>query len=120
MAREDMANQFWEAAEKLVATSEIKIDRPKGSTHPTFPSIVYPLSYGYLEGTGAVDGAGVDVWVGDEPGKRVVGILTTVDLFKRDSEIKLLLGCTEEDIQLALNASNTGSQSAMLIRRNEL
>jgi hypothetical protein len=31
--------------------------------------------------------------------KTLTGILCTFDTLKRDAEIKLLIGCTEEDIQ---------------------
>lgn len=88
-------NRFWDAAESLIADSEIVVDRPKGTRHPRFESITYPLDYGYLDGTVAVDGHGVDIWIGSQPDLGIVGILATVDLFKRDAEIKLLFGCTE-------------------------
>lgn len=52
----DDSTRFWEYADQMVATHEIVIDRPAGSTHPRFPRIVYPLNYGYLNGTGAMDG----------------------------------------------------------------
>lgn len=52
----DDSTRFWEYADQMVATHEIVIDRPAGSTHPRFPRIVYPLDYGYLNGTGAMDG----------------------------------------------------------------
>ena len=56
--------QFWQALDQLLARSALVIDRPKGSSHPRFPEMVYPLDYGYLENTASMDGEGVDVWVG--------------------------------------------------------
>lgn len=112
-----MNDRFWQSLDELVSTTEIHIDRPRGSRHPKLEDIVYSLDYGYLTGTGAIDGGGVDVWVGTEPDRELVGILATVDLFKRDAEIKLLLGCNDEEVALALETSNTGSQAAILIRR---
>ena len=56
--------KFWAAAEQLLATSEIVIDRPKGSQHPRRPEAIYPVAYGYLRGTTAADGEGIDIWVG--------------------------------------------------------
>lgn len=117
MTSQPVNDRFWQAADELIATSKIVIDRPKGSRHPRFESITYPLDYGYLVGTSAIDGGGVDVWIGSQPDLGVVGILASVDLFKRDAEIKLLFGCTEEEINLPLSTSNTESQSAILIRR---
>jgi hypothetical protein len=59
-----LPTKFWAAAEQLVATSEIVIDRPKGSRHPRLPEAIYPVAYGYLTGTTASDGEGIDIWVG--------------------------------------------------------
>ena len=71
----------WNALDELVRTSEIVIDRPKGSTHPRFPSFVYRVDYGYLRDTSSMDGAGIDVWVGS--GKKIVdAIICIVDLMK--------------------------------------
>jgi predicted acetyltransferase len=49
-------DDFWQALDKLVSDSEIVIDRPKGSAHPRYPEFIYPLEYGYLKGTTAMDG----------------------------------------------------------------
>jgi len=100
--------QFWQALDKLVAGARIVIDRPKGSRHPRYPAIVYPLDYGYLEGTTAVDGGGVDVWRGSLPEPALAGALCTVDLVKRDVEVKLLLGCTPDEIATARDFCREG------------
>ena len=52
---------FWQAFDRLILESEIVIDRPKGSAHPRYPDFIYPLDYGYLKGTTAMDGSGIDV-----------------------------------------------------------
>ena len=41
-----MNEEFWNAIDKLVAESEIVIDRPTGSSHPRYPHIVYEVAYG--------------------------------------------------------------------------
>lgn len=89
--------EFWAALEKLVSGAQIVIDRPKGSAHPRFPQLIYPVDYGYLENTRSMDGAGIDVWLGTEKQKQINGIMCIVDLMKRDSEIKILIACTEEE-----------------------
>ena len=112
-----MDEAFWRAAECLAEESELVIDRPKGSAHPRYPNLRYPLDYGYLRGTASMDGGGIDVWLGSDPSRRLTGLLCTVDLLKRDSEIKLCLGCTEEELRLALQQLNSGSMRALLLRR---
>jgi inorganic pyrophosphatase len=57
--------------------------------------MTYPFDYGYLAGTVAADGGGIDVWLGMQASaneRRVTGVICAVDLLKRDSEIKILLG----------------------------
>ncbi len=108
---------FWQALDTLVATSELVIDRPHGSPHPRYPPFHYPLDYGYLKGTHAGDGDGIDVWVGSLLEKKVTGVVFTIDLLKRDSEIKILLGCTWEEMQTITSIHQNGMQSAMLIER---
>ena len=90
--------RFWQTLDELVAASEIVIDRPKGSAHPRFPDLIYPLDYGYLDGTTAGDGDGIDVWIGNAEERNVTAIACTVDGYKRDAEIKVLLGCTDDDL----------------------
>jgi inorganic pyrophosphatase len=100
-----------------VSQHRIVIDRPAGSVHPRFPSFVYPLDYGYLEGTRSADGAGIDAWVGSLPGKEVIGIVCTLDRLKHEAELKLLVSCTTAEMEIALAAHNEGNQAAVLVLR---
>ena len=108
---------FWAYLDQLVAVCPVKIDRPGRSQHPRFPEVIYPLDYGYLEGTGAVDGGGVDVWLGSSGVVEVRAVILTVDLHKRDVEVKILLGCSKEEMQRILNFHNQTSMRALLVRR---
>ena len=115
-------SSFWLALDRLVATSNIVIDRPEGSPHPRHPTFRYPLDYGYLQGTSSPDGDGIDVWIGNldpisSATPTVTGIILTVDLDKRDAEPKLLLNCTNEEAQAALAAHNRGQQAGILVER---
>jgi inorganic pyrophosphatase len=111
-------SEFWGHLDQLVTSSKIVIDRPRGSVHPRYQEVVYPLDYGYLEGTTAGDGAGIDVWIGSAAADRPNAILCTVDLWKRDAEIKVLIGCTEADIEAIVNMINGGEMMrCMVIRR---
>lgn len=110
-------DNFWSALETLLSTCEVTIDRPKGSHHPNWPNIAYPLDYGYLEGSESGDGNEIDVWLGSLPDGRLTAVAVTVDLHKRDSEIKLLIRCSEEEIGVVYEFHNGGSQSAVVLRR---
>jgi len=110
-------NDFWRALDSLVDNSEIVIDRPKGTAHPKYPDFIYKVDYGYLKNTSSMDGAGIDVWIGSGE-KKIDAIMCIVDLMKRDSEIKILIGCTEEEKQIVYQIHNeTEYMKGILIRR---
>ena len=110
-------NDFWRALDSLVDNSEIVIDRPKGTAHPKYPDFIYKVDYGYLKNTSSVDGAGIDVWIGSGE-KKIDAIMCIVDLMKRDSEIKILIGCTEEEKQIVYQTHNeTEYMKGILITR---
>ena len=89
--------EFWEMIDKLFSKYDIEIDRPKGTAHPKYTDYIYPLDYGFLKGTVSSDGAGIDVWVGSSEDKRAMGIISSVDFIKGDSEIKILYACTAHE-----------------------
>ena len=113
----DYNDAFWKALDELVNSSEIVIDRPRGSAHPRFPNFIYKVGYGYLKNTASMDGAGIDVWVGSGD-KKIDAIMCIVDLMKRDSEIKILIGCTEEEkLEIYKTHNETQYMKGVLIRR---
>ena len=112
-------DEFWKALDELVSNSQIVIDRPKGTAHPKYPDVIYRVDYGYLKDTASMDGAGIGVWVGTGE-KKVDAIMCTVDLLKRDSEIKILIGCTEEEKKIVYETHNDSKyMKGILIRRGD-
>lgn len=109
---------FWEACDTLLASSETMIDRPKGTAHPRYPDLIYPFDYGYLVSTVAGDGDGIDLFIGSllQPAQ-LIGILCTLDQLKRDMEIKLLINCTDQDVNTIVNFLNSEYMSVMYIAR---
>ncbi len=116
----DRESRFWEHADLLVATSEIVIDRPRGTSHPRYRSFRYPLDYGHLAGTSGGDGDGIDIWRGSLPDVRVSAVIVTIDIEKRDAELKLLIGCTASEVRFAHATHQSASQVAKLIQRPDL
>ena len=120
MTRTTCESEFWRAMERLIAESEIAIERPRGSHHPEHPQIVYPLDYGCLKGTSSSDGEVIDLFLGTEPARRLTGAFVTVDLEKRDCEIKLLIGCTGDEIRTVDHFFNDyASMKGLLLLRKE-
>ena len=114
---QDTDTRFWTTLDDLVAACTLRIDRPRGTPHPRYPDLVYPLDYGYLEGTLSADGGGIDVWVGGLADKRVTAVVCTVDTVKRDSEMKILIGCTPQEAQVVLGVHNSDAQAGVLVER---
>ena len=114
---ESYSKDFWKALDDLVNNSEIIIDRPKGTAHPKYPDFIYKVDYGYLKDTSSMDGGGIDVWVGSGE-KKTDAVMCIVDLLKKDSEIKILIGCTEEEKKIVYETHNeTPFMKGVMIRR---
>lgn len=112
------APAFWSHLDILVRDAKVVIDRPKGSHHPRYRDVVYPLDYGYLDGTTAGDGDGIDVWIGSTGSPTITAVICTVDRRQRDTEIKVLLGCNEHEEEQILAFHNQSShQAGILVQR---
>lgn len=48
----------------------------------------------------------MDVWVGTAIEKYIDAIMVIIDLLKRDSEIKILISCTEEEKNIIYQTHN--------------
>lgn len=116
----DYNNQeFWDMLDKLVCASETIIDRPKGSRHPKYPDILYEVDYGYLKNTTSMDGGGIDIWRGTDKKQKIDAIMCTVDLVKKDSEIKILIGCTNDEKEIINKFHNNSKyMKGILISRS--
>lgn len=110
---------FWTRLDSLIASHEIIIDRPRGSGHPRYPEFLYPLDYGYLKGTSGGDGDGIDVWRGSMEDGRLVAVICTVDTLKGDAELKLLIGCTDSEMDAIYRFHNNDyPMSGLIVRRS--
>lgn len=114
----EYSNEFWNALDSLVQLSEIIIDRPRGTVHPKYPDLLYEVDYGYLKDTSSMDGGGIDVWHGTDKEQKIDAVMCTVDLTKKDSEIKILIGCTEEEkVKIYHTHNDSVNMKGILIRR---
>jgi inorganic pyrophosphatase len=109
--------EFWGSLDRLMREHTLVIDRPRGSAHPRYPDSIYPVDYGYLEGTRSGDGHGIDVWRGKIPDTKVQAILVTVDMIKKDTEIKIVVGCTEKEINKLYPYTESYSMASMMVKR---
>ena len=112
---------FWNYLDKIVLENEIIIDMKKGTKHPKYENLVYVVDYGYIKNTKSMDNGGIDIFVGSNPNKKIDAILCVIDLVKSDSEIKILLGCTEkEKMEIYDFLNNSVYMKAILVERYKL
>ena len=74
----------------------VAVDRPKGSRHPVYKDLCYPVNYGYIDGVMAPDGEEQDAYVigVDEPVKKFMGKVVAIIHRKDDIEDKWVV-CPE-------------------------
>ena len=117
--KENLLNNgyFWQKIDSLVLSTNIVISQPKDSHHPEYLNMVYPVDYGYLTDTDAIK-----VFKGSVKSTKVESIMIVGDILKRDLEVKLLMGCNEDEEKKILHFINqTDYQKGILVRRgNEL
>lgn len=109
---------FWQKLDSIYFASSIVITQPQGSTHSTFTNLVYPVEYGYLNDTLSQDELGIAIYKGKGSAYSVEAILVAADILKKDIEVKLLVGCNEEEVEMILRFVNqTEFQKTILVRR---
>lgn len=88
----NFSNQMWYTTSntKKETILHVIVDRPLGSSHPDYPSTVYPVNYGYVENAIGGDGEKQDVYILGirEPIKEFDGKLIAIIHRKDDIENK--------------------------------
>ena len=74
----------------------VTVDRPKGSRHPVYKDLCYPINYGYIDGVIAPDGEEQDAYIigVDKPVKKFTGKVVAIIHRKDDIEDKWVV-CPE-------------------------
>ncbi len=108
-------NAFWKSLQILVTSNKFIVDRPKGTVHPRYPEYIYPLDYGYIENSKSGDGDEIDAWKGSLAVNKITGLVVAFDALKKDSEIKILIGCSSQDKKVILNSHRRGDMVAILV-----
>ncbi len=109
---------FWQKLDTLFFSSKLVVDRPRYTVHYKYSNLVYPVDYGYLSDTTGSDQAPIDVFRGSQKTNQVGAIVVSADILKKDCEVKLLIGCSEEEEHDVLEFLNqTEFQKAILVHR---
>lgn len=109
---------FWQKVDSLYLSGTRKIIKKKGEIHDTFKNLVYPLDYARIEDMKSVSGHGVAVYLGSENRNKVSALVVAADILEKELDVKVLAGCTEEEIEEVLRYLNqTEFQKTVLIKR---
>lgn len=107
---------FWQKIDSLVLSTNVVISQVKGSHHPKYMNMVYPVDYGYLEDTDRIK-----VFKGSLKRSSADAVMIVADILKRDLEVKLLWGCTEaEELETIRFINQTDYQKGILVRRGNV
>ncbi len=107
---------FWQKIDTLYSSASLEIIHHKGEYHDEYADMVYPVDYGRLKE--ANNENGVCVYKGTQKHTAVKAVVVAVDILKRDLDVKILIGCNEEEEEAVLRFLNqTDFQKTVLIRR---
>jgi inorganic pyrophosphatase len=111
---------LWDQLDELIANGRVVIDRPRGRPHPKVAEYVYPLDYGYVLDSDGGDGEGLDVWVGSDTRRKVTAVFCTVDLAKRNTEVKVAWSCSDTKIDVIQAFYDPQPQAVITVRRDPM
>ena len=109
---------FWQKLDTLLLSSDLLMDKPKGSVHPTYHNLVYPVDYGHLKSNNEDITEHIGIYKGSLNSSIIESIVVCVDILKKDIEVKLLMACTKEEETSILEFLNqTDFQKTVIIKR---
>ena len=113
---------FWQKVDTLFLSSNLKIAKHKGEVHQKFKNLIYPVEYGHLEDTISTSPSGISVYLGTQSKSKITGVVVAADILIKTIDIKLLVGCNDNETYEVLHFLNqTDFQKTVLIRRgNEI
>ncbi len=110
---------FWQKLDTIYLSSELIIDKPKGFVHPLYANLIYPVDYGYLSDTIAVN-EGICTYKGSAK-TGLQHVIISADILKKDLEVKLLVDCSDEEVkEILLFLNQTDLQKSVLISRSNI
>ncbi len=109
---------FWMKIETLFLSGKLNLTKKKGEVHPVFKNLIYPTDYGHLGDTKSVSDEGVTVYAGSGDRNQITALAIAADILTKELDVKMLIGCTEEETDQILHFLNqTDYQKTVLIRR---
>ena len=112
---------FWQKVDSLYITGGFTRTKKKGEVHDRFKNLIYPVDYGRVADLKGVSENGVSVYAGSGNRNTVSALVIAADILAKELDVKILAGCTEEEIDTVLRFLNqTEFQKTVLIRRGKV
>ena len=109
---------FWQKLDTLYLSSDLIMDKPKGTAHHVYHNLIYPVDYGHLKSSNDDIDESIGLYRGSGTQRIINTIVVCVDIRKKDIEVKLLMGCTPQEEETILTFLNqTDFQKTILVRR---
>ena len=109
---------FWQKVDTLFLSGNLKMEKKKGEVHSTFGNLIYPTDYGHLVDAKSAGESGVSVYAGSLNRSEISALVIAADILTKELDVKLLIGCSDEEIEDILRFLNqTDYQKTVLIRR---
>ncbi|MFI3283753.1 MAG: Inorganic pyrophosphatase [Erysipelotrichaceae bacterium] len=106
---------FWQKLDTLLLSSNLPIERAKGSAHPKYSHLYYPLDFGKI-----TDGSHEISYYKGSHGDSCESLVVAVDILSKEVMVNLLLGCDDEEIDAVLRFLNqTAFQKTIFVGRGD-
>ena len=113
---------FWQKVDTLFLSGRVNIEKHKGETHPVYSNMIYPVDYGHLNDTVSITEKGLSVYVGSLKPWSVTSLIVAVDILEKSMDVKMLVGCTEEETSNILHFLNQSDfhKTVLINRGNDI
>ena len=111
---------FWQKVDTLYSGGDFKLINKKGTPHKSYPSLIYPCDFGYVETLSNENERPIEVFRSNN-GDSVEAIVVCADIIDKQFEVKALVGLNEDECLEVLHFLNcTDYQKSVLLRRGKI
>lgn len=109
---------FWQKVDTLLLSSSINVKCKKGTSHIKYPTMNYPLDFGYIGEDKNSDGS-ISFYLGSKSDECDT-MIVAVDILSKEIDVKLLIGCSEQEEDEVIRFLNhTDFQKTIIVRRGD-
>lgn len=109
---------FWQKLDTLILSSGMQRLASAGEPSPEYPRLVYPCDYVKIGEVSENGGTPLYCFIGSQKERQATALIVQADILERELLVKVLIGCSEEEIEKIIKFINAAEfQKAILVRR---